>query len=187
MLFFKLLDLLSKRDSEVMSLAEELRASRKATGEDAFSFGELAVLNVTGGELLAQGNGIEAGSLVITVGESVSAFEFGKSFIQAALSQEDVTEVFNSGDEARVVRGESVGAIKSVANENLPGTNSNNYVRYLLDSVGYRGDLSTLSGSAPGLNESIRNNGQRNDSIDHYGQWEDTAYRLREYVNDARG
>ena len=69
----------------------------------------------------------------------------------------------------------------------LPGTNSNNYVRYLLDSVGYRGDLSTLSGSAPGLNESIRNNGQRNDSIDHYGQWEDTAYRLREYVNDARG
>ncbi|MBK8220266.1 MAG: hypothetical protein IPK73_04495 [Candidatus Obscuribacter sp.] len=119
LLFFKVLDLLSKRDSEVMSLAEEFRAGSKATGEDIFSFGELAVLDVAGRELLAQGNRIEAGSLVITVGESVSAFEFGKSFIQAALSQEDVTEVFNSGDEARVVRRESVGAIKSVANENL--------------------------------------------------------------------
>ncbi len=53
---------------------------------------------MTGGELLAQGNGIETGSFVVTVGESVSTFEFGETFIYTALSKEDVTEVLDSGD-----------------------------------------------------------------------------------------
>ncbi len=98
MLFFKVFDLLSERKGEVMALTEELRASSKAASEDIFSFGELALLNVAGGDLLAQGNGIEAGSFVVTIGESVGTFEFGESFIYAALSKQDVTEVLDSGD-----------------------------------------------------------------------------------------
>lgn len=53
---------------------------------------------MTGGDLLASGDGIEAGSFVVTAGESVGTFEFGESFIYAALSKGDVTEVLDSGD-----------------------------------------------------------------------------------------
>ncbi|MBK8225490.1 MAG: hypothetical protein IPK73_31135 [Candidatus Obscuribacter sp.] len=45
--------------------------------------------------------------------------------------------------------------------------------------------MSTVSGTAPAINAGIHNDAQN--SIDHYGQWEDTAYRLREYANDAPG
>jgi len=45
--------------------------------------------------------------------------------------------------------------------------------------------MSTVSGTAPAINAGIHNDAQN--SIDHYGQWEDTAYRLRKYANDAPG
>ncbi len=65
----------------------------------------------------------------------------------------------------------------------LFGTNSNNYVRYLLDSVGYTNRISTVHGSAPGINESIVMNGKSSmvAALPHYGQWtelEVTTYKV---------
>ena len=98
MRFFEVFDFLSKSDSEVVLLTKELGARSKAASEDIFCFGEFAFLDLTGSKLLSKDNRVETGSLVITIGEGIGAFEFVDSLIEAALSKKDVTPVLNGGN-----------------------------------------------------------------------------------------
>jgi len=86
-----------------MPLTKELGACSETAGKDGLSFSKLTFVDVTACKFLTEGDGIKAWRLVVTISESVGTFKFGESFIEAALSKKDVTEVIDSGNEAGVI------------------------------------------------------------------------------------